>query len=298
MTAAWSRFQAENLCLPPHNGTRRELIKRKKYIYLCRCAPSRKGSRMACSSHRSISRSRSISMAVVTNDFAVCRDGRTTRRLSASSCPIRAWSTNTTLFEGTDPNAVREFFDTMMDVGVEGMMISPGYAYDKAPDQANFLHRRETNKLFEMILSNRKKRWRFNQSPLFLEFLMGSREYDYTPWGNPTYNIFGWQKPCYLLQEGMSIPSRSFRRKRSGRTTATVPAMRNVGTAWCTRARGNIDTPSPASRHVGHREGHALQQVRQSERDEETQEEGKHGPEAHLVQLGIDLKSGERAGAA
>lgn len=84
-------------------------------------------------------------------------------------------------------------------------MLSPGYAYEKAPDQKNFLKRQKTNELFEMILSNRKdgkQKWRFNQSPLFLEFLMGTRQYECTPWGMPTYNIFGWQKPCYLLQEG------------------------------------------------------------------------------------------------
>ena len=89
-----------------------------------------------------------------------------------------------------------------MPMVVPGMMVSPGYAYDKAPDQTGFLKRRETNQLFEMILSNRKKRWRFNQSPLFLEYLMGKRDFECTPWGNPTFNIFGWQKPCYLLQEG------------------------------------------------------------------------------------------------
>ena len=97
---------------------------------------------------------------------------------------------------------MREFFDEMMALGVEGMMISPGYAYDKAPDQSGFLKRKETNELFEMILSNRKKGWKFNQSPLFLEFLMGKRTYECTPWGMPAYNVFGWQKPCYLLQEG------------------------------------------------------------------------------------------------
>jgi len=90
----------------------------------------------------------------------------------------------------------------MMDLGVEGMMISPGYSYEKAPDQQGFLTRRRTQKLFSLLLTNRKREWRFNQSPLFLEFLMGKREYHCTPWGNPTYNIFGWQKPCYLLQDG------------------------------------------------------------------------------------------------
>jgi hypothetical protein len=90
----------------------------------------------------------------------------------------------------------------MMDLGVEGMMLSPGYSYDKAPDQRHFLGRRKTRKLFGAILSNRKKNWKFNQSPLFLEFLMGRRNYHCTPWGMPTYNVFGWQKPCYLLQDG------------------------------------------------------------------------------------------------
>jgi hypothetical protein len=82
------------------------------------------------------------------------------------------------------------------------MMLSPGYSYDKAPDQKHFLGRARTRRMFRAILSNRKKNWRFNLSPLFLEFLMGKRTYPCTPWGMPTYNIFGWQKPCYLLQDG------------------------------------------------------------------------------------------------
>jgi hypothetical protein len=81
-------------------------------------------------------------------------------------------------------------------------MLSPGYSYDKAPDQQHFLGRARTRRLFGAILSNRKKRWKFNQSPLFLEFLMGRRTYRCTPWGMPTFNVFGWQKPCYLLQDG------------------------------------------------------------------------------------------------
>jgi hopanoid biosynthesis associated radical SAM protein HpnH len=89
-----------------------------------------------------------------------------------------------------------------MDLGVEGMMLSPGYTYDKAPDQDHFLSKRKTRLLFRQILSNRRPKWRFNMSPLFLEYLMGRREYKCTPWGMPTYNIFGWQKPCYLLQDG------------------------------------------------------------------------------------------------
>ena len=81
-------------------------------------------------------------------------------------------------------------------------MLSPGYSYDKAPDQQHFLGRARIRRLFRAILSNRKSSWRFNASPLFSEFLMGRRTLTCTPWGMPTYNVFGWQKPCYLLQDG------------------------------------------------------------------------------------------------
>jgi hopanoid biosynthesis associated radical SAM protein HpnH len=142
------------------------------------------------------------------HDFAVCREGVYHEAvLAIREAVTRGFrvTTNTTLFEGADPNAVRAFFDDMMDLGVEGLMISPGYAYEKAPDQDHFLPRKEITRLFRMILSNRdqgRTRWRWNQSPLFLEFLMGRVHFDCTPWGNPTYNVFGWQRPCYLLQDG------------------------------------------------------------------------------------------------
>ena len=82
------------------------------------------------------------------------------------------------------------------------MIMSPGYSYSKAPDQQHFLARNRTEELFTRVLGSPKKEWKFNQSPLFLEFLMGRQDYACTPWGNPTYNIFGWQKPCYLLNDG------------------------------------------------------------------------------------------------
>ncbi len=187
-----------------------ELIKRKKYIYLCTNALLLKEKLEAGWFKPSKYLTFSVHMdgQEEHHDFAVCREGTYVKAVEgirkAVDMGFRV-TTNTTLFEGADPNSVRQFFDEMMDLGVEGMMVSPGYAYDKAPNQNDFLQRKETNTLFEMILSNRKdgkKRWQFNQSPLFLEFLMGKREYECTPWGNPTYNIFGWQKPCYLLQEG------------------------------------------------------------------------------------------------
>ena len=111
-------------------------------------------------------------------------------------------TTNTTLYNDADPASVRAFFDDMMELGVEGMTLSAGYNYEKAADQAHFLAKEETKKLFAEILKDRKKSWRFNQSPLFLEFLTGARDYTCTPWGMPGYSLFGWQMPCYLLEEG------------------------------------------------------------------------------------------------
>lgn len=185
-----------------------ELIKRKKYIYLCTNAVLLKKKLEAGWFKPSKYLTFSIHMdgQEEHHDFAVCREGTYVKAVEGIRLAVERGfrvTTNTTLFDGADPNSVRAFFDEMMDLGVEGMMVSPGYAYPKAPDQKSFLaERQKTNDLFEMILSNRKKGWVFNQSPLFLEFLMGSREYECTPWGNPTFNIFGWQKPCYLLQDG------------------------------------------------------------------------------------------------
>ena len=183
------------------------LVERKKYIYLCTNALLLKEKLEAGTFKPSKYLTFSVHMdgQEENHDFAVCREGTYKKAVDGIRLAVKMGfrvTTNTTLFEGADPNSVREFFDEMMALGVEGMMISPGYAYDKAPDQSGFLKRKETNELFEMILSNRKKGWKFNQSPLFLEFLMGKRTYECTPWGMPAYNVFGWQKPCYLLQEG------------------------------------------------------------------------------------------------
>ncbi|HKV05871.1 MAG TPA: adenosyl-hopene transferase HpnH [Candidatus Acidoferrales bacterium] len=181
------------------------LVARKKYIYLCtnalllaerldEFAPSKY---LSFSVHMDGEREH--------HDFSVCREGTYDTAVKGIRLALERGfrvTTNTTLFEGADPHSVRQFFDDMMDLGVEGMMLSPGYTYDKAPDQEHFLTRKKTRLLFRQILSNRSEKWRFNMSPLFLEYLMGKRHYKCTPWGMPTYNIFGWQKPCYLLQDG------------------------------------------------------------------------------------------------
>ena len=115
-------------------------------------------------------------------------------------------NTNTTVFEGETPDGLHEMFDMLADLGVDGMTIAPGYAYEKAPDQDHFLSRQKTNELFRQVLgplsTKRGKRWVFNQSPLYLKFLMGEIDYECTPWGSPNYNIFGWQKPCYMFSDG------------------------------------------------------------------------------------------------
>jgi len=183
----------------------RGLVARKKYVYLCTNALllERKLDEYTPSTYLTFS----IHMDGLReeHDIAVCRDGVYDIALRAIKAALARGfrvTTNTTLFDGANPERVRTFFDRMMELGVEGMMISPGYSYQKAPDQEHFLRRHRITELFGAILKDRKKHWRFNQSPLFLEFLMGKRDYQCTPWGNPTYNIFGWQRPCYLLQDG------------------------------------------------------------------------------------------------
>ena len=110
---------------------------------------------------------------------------------------------NCTLFDGSDPVRVAKFFDDVMAMGVAGITVSPGYAYERAPDQAHFLNRRKTKQLFRDIFRRgRGHKWSFSQSSLFLDFLAGNQSYHCTPWGNPTRTYFGWQRPCYLLGEG------------------------------------------------------------------------------------------------
>jgi hopanoid biosynthesis associated radical SAM protein HpnH len=140
------------------------------------------------------------------HDRAVSQDGvydRAVRAIRAAKERGFRLSINCTLFDGADPERVARFFDEVMAMGVDGIMTSPGYAYERAPDQAHFLSRQKTKQLFRDILTRgRGKGWRFTQSPLFMDFLAGNQTYHCTPWGKPTRNVFGWQRPCYLLGEG------------------------------------------------------------------------------------------------
>jgi hopanoid biosynthesis associated radical SAM protein HpnH len=181
------------------------LVARKKYIYLCTNALLLKEKIGLFQPSKYLTFSVHLDGQQEHHDLSVCREGGYDIAVDAIRLALAQGfrvTTNTTLFDGTDPRSVRAFFDDMMELGVEGMMLSPGYSYEKAPDQQHFLGRARTRRLFRSILSNREKSWRFNLSPLFLEFLMGKRTYPCTPWGMPTYNVFGWQKPCYLLQDG------------------------------------------------------------------------------------------------
>ena len=181
------------------------LVKRKKYVYLCTNAILLERKLQDYTPSKYLTFSVHMDGLKEEHDHAVCRDGVydvAVKAIRAALAKGFRVTTNTTLFDDAEPARVRRFFDEMMELGVEGMMISPGYSYDKAPDQQSFLKRDRTQSLFSQLLMQRKRQWQFNQSPLFLEFLMGKRDYECTPWGNPTYNIFGWQRPCYLLQEG------------------------------------------------------------------------------------------------
>jgi len=187
------------------------LTARKRFVYLCTNALllERKLPEFEPSAYLSFSVHMDGPRAE--HDLAVCREGVYDVAVSAIRAALQRGfrvTTNTTLFDGADPSRMRAFFDEMMALGVEGMMISPGYSYEKAPDREHFLRRERSHRLFSRMLESPKKSWRFNQSPLFLQFLMGKRDFECTPWGNPTYNIFGWQRPCYLLQDGYA---RTFR---------------------------------------------------------------------------------------
>ncbi|HZT88435.1 MAG TPA: adenosyl-hopene transferase HpnH [Stellaceae bacterium] len=149
------------------------------------------------------------------HDRSVCQEGvydRAVEAIAAAKARGFRVNINSTLFDTADPERIATFFDAVTEMGIDGITVSPGYAYERAPDQEHFLNRRRTKELFREIFKRAPKdggrRWSFNQSGLFLDFLAGNQSYRCTPWGNPTRNYFGWQRPCYLLGEGYA---RSFR---------------------------------------------------------------------------------------
>ena len=145
------------------------------------------------------------------HDRAVCQQGVFDRAISAIKAAKAAGfqvNANATIFDGHAPEKIAAFLDFTTELGVN-VSISPGYAYERAPDQDHFLNRRNTKELFrEVFRRGQGKKWLLSHSALFLDFLTGNQEYLCTPWGMPTRNVFGWQKPCYLLGEGYA---KSFR---------------------------------------------------------------------------------------
>jgi hopanoid biosynthesis associated radical SAM protein HpnH len=139
------------------------------------------------------------------HDKSVCMEGgfeRAIAGIKAAQAKGFAVNVNATIFEGHPAEDIAKFLDLATELGV-GVSISPGYAYERAPDQEHFLNRRKTKELFRQVFAAGKgKKWKFMHSGLFLDFLAGNQEYHCTPWGMPTRNIFGWQKPCYLIGEG------------------------------------------------------------------------------------------------
>ena len=189
------------------------IVARRKFVYLCTNAillsrhideylPSRY---LTFSIHLDGNRQR--------HDESVCQEGVFDKAVAAirlaRSRGFRV-TVNCTLFSGADPDEVADFFDTAMGLGIEGITVSPGYSYQHAPRQDVFLGRSASKRLFREIFKRRRgraSRWSFNHSGLFLDFLAGNQTYQCTPWSNPTYNIFGWQRPCYLLSDEGYAPS-------------------------------------------------------------------------------------------
>ena len=184
-----------------------ELIERHRYVYLCTNAILMKkkldlfepSPRFAWAVHLDGLRER--------HDASVCRDGVFDKAIDAvRAAKERGFrvGTNTTFLTTDTPETVREVLDYLNDeLAVDTIQISPAYAYEKAPDQEHFPGVEQTRRLFSAAFADGgRKKWRLNHSPLFLDFLEGKVDYQCTPWGIPSYSLFGWQRPCYLMSDG------------------------------------------------------------------------------------------------
>jgi hopanoid biosynthesis associated radical SAM protein HpnH len=183
-----------------------QLVARKRFVYLCTNALLLEKKLHLFKPSPYLTFSVHLDGLEDEHDRAVDQEGvfqRAVKAIGAVKAAGYRVNVACTLFDNAEPERVAEFFDFVAGLGVEGATISPGYAYERAPDQAHFLSRQQTKNLFRDIFRRGKGRnWVFNQSTLFLDFLAGNQDYRCTPWGNPTRNIFGWQRPCYLLNEG------------------------------------------------------------------------------------------------
>ncbi|NEQ98954.1 MAG: adenosyl-hopene transferase HpnH [Cyanothece sp. SIO2G6] len=185
------------------------LVERKKFIYLCTNAILLEKYLDKFEPSPYLTFSVHLDGLREHHDKCVDRDGVfdiAVKAIKAAKAKGFRVTTNTTVFDSADPKEMQDFFDFITDeLGTDGMMVSPGYSYEWAPDQDSFLKREQTRALFQKILAPFKtgeRNWNFNHNPLFLDFLVGEKDYECTPWGSPSYSVLGWQKPCYLLNEG------------------------------------------------------------------------------------------------
>ncbi len=185
----------------------RGAIARKKYVTLCTNALLLEKKMGEFEPHRAFNISVQLDGDREMHDKSVCQAGVYDRAVAAIGAARKKGfkvTINCTLFNDADPERVAGFLDSLKEMGVDSATISPGYAYERAPDQDPFLNRNKTKELFRNIFrrGNKGRRWAFFQSSLYLDFLAGNQAYRCTPWGNPLRTVFGWQRPCYLLNEG------------------------------------------------------------------------------------------------
>lgn len=198
----------EPLLHPQIDEIVRGLVERKKFIYLCTNGILLEKSLDKFQPSPYLTFSVHLDGLRDWHDKCVDRKGVfdiAVKAIKAAKAKGFRVTTNTTIFEGANVQEMQDFFDFLETLGTDGMMISPGYSYEWAPDQSHFLKREQTKALFREILTpfkSGKKNWNFNHNPLFLDFLIGEQDYECTPWGSPSYSVLGWQKPCYLLNEG------------------------------------------------------------------------------------------------
>ncbi len=179
------------------------IVERKKFVYLCTNALLLEKHIDRYTPSKYLTFSIHLDGLKEEHDHAVCQDGVfdiAVRAVKIARDKGFRVTANCTLFNDADPDRMAQFMDFAMDLGVEGVTVSPGFNYERAPKRDVFLKRNKSKQLFrDLFARGRGKKWRFNQSSLFLDFLAGNQSYACTPWGNPTRNVFGWQKPCYLL---------------------------------------------------------------------------------------------------
>jgi hopanoid biosynthesis associated radical SAM protein HpnH len=184
-----------------------ELVKRKKFVYLCTNALLMKKKLDLFEPSPYFAWAVHIDGLRERHDESVCREGVFDKAVEAVHEAKRNGfrvTSNTTFFTHDSPDTVRQVLDYLNDeLQVDEMMISPAYAYEKAPDQEHFLGVAQTRKLFTQAFADgRRRRWRLNHTPLYLDFLEGKSDFQCTAWGIPSYSIFGWQRPCYLMADG------------------------------------------------------------------------------------------------